>query len=279
MPSRENVADYQAYRAVVEGLVGRINGRWATVGHTPVQFLHRSLGTDALVSLYRAADALLVTSLRDGMNLVAKEFVAARNDEDGVLILSEFAGAAAELGEALVVNPNDVDGMATACQLALTMPREERRRRMRALRAHVRTHNVTAWVSAFLTALSEVPEVAPPRPVFVGGQLDPELEAVVRAPSLTLLLDHDGTLVPLAPTPDRAPPDADLLALLELLSRLPGTRVHVISGRDRETLERWYGGLAIGLHAEHGSAFRLPGDGRWRDLGLSLGTGVRPSCG
>jgi trehalose 6-phosphate synthase/phosphatase len=138
----------------VEELVGRINGRFGTHRWTPIRYINRSVSDTVLSALYRAADVLLVTPLRDGMNLVAKEFVATRVDGDGVLVLSEFAGAADELTRALIVNPYDVDGMAESINLALTMPRAERRDRMRAMREHVMVHDVAEWSRIFLDALA-----------------------------------------------------------------------------------------------------------------------------
>jgi trehalose 6-phosphate synthase/phosphatase len=138
----------------VEGLVGRINGKFGTPTWTPVHYMYKNVRDDLLLALYRAADAFVVTPLRDGMNLVAKEFVASRADDDGVLVLSEFAGATDELGEALVVNPYDVDGVADAIHHALTMDVSERRRRMSALRARVADHDVDWWSNAFLEALA-----------------------------------------------------------------------------------------------------------------------------
>jgi trehalose 6-phosphate synthase/phosphatase len=154
VPSRGNVNEYRRARREVEALVGRINGEFATPSWTPIQYLFRSVPPSMLMALYRAADVMLVTPLRDGMNLVAKEFPACRADEDGVLVLSEFAGAVDELTDAVVVNPYDVDGVAEAIHAALTMPGPERRTRMRRLRAQVLEHDVHRWVTDFLAALS-----------------------------------------------------------------------------------------------------------------------------
>jgi trehalose 6-phosphate synthase/phosphatase len=153
VPSRDRVAAYRRFRREVEGSVGRINGHLGTPTWTPIHYLYRGVSADMVLALCRAADVFLVTPLRDGMNLVCKEFVASRVDEDGVLVLSEFAGAADELTEALLVNPYDVDGTAEAIHRALTMDEPERRRRMRALRATVLEHDVHRWVAAFLDQL------------------------------------------------------------------------------------------------------------------------------
>jgi trehalose 6-phosphate synthase/phosphatase len=153
VPSRGRVGAYRRFRGEVESLVGRINGEFATPSWSPIQYLYRSVPMTTLVALYRAADVMLVTPVRDGMNLVAKEFVACRADEDGVLILSEFAGAADELTDALVVNPYDVDGVAAAIHDALSWPGPERRARMRKLRDKVFGHDVHVWANEFLSAL------------------------------------------------------------------------------------------------------------------------------
>src|SRR5579884_1749929 len=153
VPSRDKVPSYQEFRRQVDELVGRINGAFSTVDWIPIHYVHRSLAPRQVVALYRAADVMLVTPLRDGMNLVAKEFVTCRTDEDGVLVLSEFAGAAAEMGEALQVNPYDIDTMAQAYDEALTMPEEDRRVRMRALRQRIAARDVHHWAESFIDAL------------------------------------------------------------------------------------------------------------------------------
>ena len=153
VPSRGRVGAYRRFRSEVEALVGRINGEFATPSWTPIQYIYRSLPANLLLALYRTADVMLVTPVRDGINLVAKVFVATRSDESGVLVLSEFAGAADELREALIVNPYDVDGTAAALHYALTMDGAERRRRMVRLREQVMENDVHRWVAQFLQAL------------------------------------------------------------------------------------------------------------------------------
>lgn len=155
VPSRGRVRAYRRFRDDIEALVGRINGELGTPTWTPIHYLHRSVPPATLVALYRAADVMLVTPLRDGMNLVAKEFAASRTDEDGVLVLSEFAGAVDELSDACVVNPYDVDGVADTIHRALTMSNDERRDRMRRLRSRVFAHDVYQWAREFLDALSK----------------------------------------------------------------------------------------------------------------------------
>jgi trehalose 6-phosphate synthase/phosphatase len=196
---------------------------------------------------------MLVTPLRDGMNLVAKEFAASRVDEDGVLVLSEFAGAAVELDGAVVVNPYDVEAVADTILHALSLPRAARRARMKMLRRQVTERDVHAWAAGFVTTLLEA---------------CPSLAAVLKSAGTSahvrLLLDYDGTLVPLARSPEAATPDEELSRLLQALAALPGTRVDIVSGRPREPLEEWFGHLPVSLWAEHGFWHR-PGPSQvWR---------------
>jgi trehalose 6-phosphate synthase len=153
VPSRERITEYKDLRRSVEELVGSINGTHAEVGSPVVHYLRRNLPFEELIAIYQAADVMVVTPLCDGMNLVSKEYVATRFDDTGVLILSEFAGAAAELKDALLVNPHDVNGMAEAMEQALTMPPDAVRRRMRRLRRVVGRHDVHEWARQFLVAL------------------------------------------------------------------------------------------------------------------------------
>ena len=153
VPSREDIPNYKELRREVELLVSQINGEFTESGWVPIHYMHRNLTRKQLLTYYRSADSLLVTSLKDGMNLVAKEFCAAQVDECGVAIISEFTGAAAELhAGALIVNPNDFAGIAEAIHRACIMPADEKQSRMRLLRDIIRTHNVQNWADAFLTA-------------------------------------------------------------------------------------------------------------------------------
>ncbi|PJJ70200.1 trehalose 6-phosphate synthase [Sediminihabitans luteus] len=157
-PSRENVGAYQDLREHVEGLVGRINGEFGEIGHSAIHYLHHSYPPEEMAAMYLAADVMLVTSLRDGMNLVAKEYVAARSDDRGVLVLSEFTGAADEMSSgALLVNPHDIDGMKDSIVAAAHMDHREQRRRMRRLRRRVLSDDVAKWSDSFLGVLTAMP--------------------------------------------------------------------------------------------------------------------------
>jgi alpha,alpha-trehalose-phosphate synthase [UDP-forming] len=155
VPSREEDAHYQRERENLERLIGEINGEHASVGRAPIHYLYQSVEPDELVALYCAADVMLVTPLRDGMNLVAKEYVACRVDGNGTLVLSEFAGAALELRGAILVNPHDLDGLKDAIRFALTLDADEARSRLRRMRRIVRRHNVHTWADGFLSALRD----------------------------------------------------------------------------------------------------------------------------
>ena len=261
IPSRGGVESYRTFRHQVEETVGRINGACATLRSTPIHYVHRSVSPRELVSLYLAADVMLVTPLRDGMNLVAKEFAASRVDGDGVLVLSEFAGAAAELGDAVVVNPYDLDGVVSGIRRALDMPVDERRRRMRNLRARVSAYDVHAWAEAFIGRLATARGT--------GARFDVEaplaaaLDAARRQTGLHLLLDYDGTLVPIAEAPELAVPDDELLALVATLADCPGVAVHLVSGRPRAWLDDWFGHLPVALWAEHGYWHRTAAGETW----------------
>ena len=265
VPSRGEVESYQRFRRQVEEAVGRINGTCGTLRSTPIQYVYQSVNSEELVALYLAADAMLVTPLRDGMNLVAKEFLASRVDEDGVLVLSEFAGAAAELGEAVVVNPYDVDAVAEAILHAIEMSPDERRARMRPMRRRVLDYDIHTWAGAFMAALhGEGHAAAAPgagRPLPSLGTALTERRGRGR---LRMLLDYDGTLVPLTRSPELAAPDGDLLSLLQALSADDSITVEVVSGRPRETLEAWFGHLPVLLWAEHGFWRRSLGATGWQ---------------
>jgi trehalose 6-phosphate synthase/phosphatase len=266
VPSRGEVGAYEELGHRLNALVGRINGTHGTAEWTPVTYLLQSFDRAEVCALLRASDVLLVTPIRDGMNLVAKEYVAARTDEDGVLVLSELAGAAHEMGHALFVNPYDVDASARVYHAAITMPPPERRRRMRVMRARVLAYDVHRWVGSFLERLAAT---VPPRAgaSAEGGSRASDAEALLgrarSATDLVLLLDYDGTLREFELDPDSASPSEELIGLLRRLAARPRTQLHLVSGRRRADLERWFGELAIGLHAEHGLVSRLARDGEW----------------
>ncbi len=259
VPSRMGVESYQKMKTTIDELVGRVNGRFGTLEWTPVHYQFRTFPQDQLVPLYSASDVMLVTPMRDGMNLVAKEYVASRPDASGVLILSEMAGAASEFGEALTVNPNDIPGMAWAIKAALEMPPNSQTEAMTAMRERLRRYDVVRWAGDFLDALAE--GGAPVDQRLLSAEVAARLERDFwKASRRLLLLDYDGTLVPLKATPAQARPDA---ALLTTLKRLAETAdVVVVSGRPCDWLVGAFNGLDVHLIAEHGAWIRERG-GEW----------------
>lgn len=269
-PSREQVEAYQQLREEVEVTVGHINGAHGSIGHAPLIYLHRSYSREEMAALYLAADVMVVTPLRDGMNLVAKEYVACRADEGGALILSEFTGAADELRAALLMNPHDIDALKAAMLRAIHLPREEQRRRMRSLRKAVYDNDVTHWATQYLEAVTasaeahtkqqeaerdgEHSESLVPAEVFVSSELRARLRRLATAPTLIVASDFDGTLAEIVARPQ----DARILPrarhALEVLQESSDVQVILLTGRSNEGLrvtglepEEWI------LSASHGA--------------------------
>jgi trehalose 6-phosphate synthase/phosphatase len=263
VPSRGEVDSYQRFKREVEESVGRINGACGTLSSVPVHYIHASVSHRELVALYRAADVMLVTPLRDGMNLVSKEFVASRVDDRGVLVLSELAGAAAELDGVLLVNPYDVDAVARTVRDALTMPAGEQRARMRRLRRRVMSRDIHAWAQSFLDGMPASAAHARSAGAHAEPALATVIDAARRSRQLRLLLDYDGTLVPLVRAPELAAPDDELKALLADLAASPRIRLEIVSGRPRGTLDEWLGDLPVPLWAEHGFWYRSSPGASW----------------
>jgi len=254
VPSRESVETYRQLKAEVDELVGSINGTYSSIDWTPVRYLYRSLPFDALVGAYGAADVALITPLRDGMNLIAKEYVAARDGGTGVLVLSEMAGAAKELGEALLVNPFDRDAMVEALREALTMPEAEQRARNEAMRRRIRRYDVKRWAQDFLGSLEQIKltQVGYGAHLLDDWQRERLIGAYRGASKRLLLLDYDGTLMPFAARPEDVVPAGEVRDLLQALGGDERNEVVIVSGRERATLDEWLGELPVELVAEHG---------------------------
>jgi trehalose 6-phosphate synthase/phosphatase len=265
VPSRTTIEDYRLLRQRLEQLVGRINGENGSIGYMPVWYLYRSMSFKKLTALYSASDVCLVTPLRDGMNLIAKEFVATKADSRGVLVLSEMTGAASELGEAVVVNASDKEAVGRAIKEALEMPELEQLERNRVMQERLRRYNVSRWSNDFLHALAEVKTK---QRRMASHRLSKDnrqslLERYEAADSRLLLLDYDGTLVGFRDRPGKAGPDREIIELLESLIADRDNRVVIVSGRDRNTLEAWLGALDLLIVAEHGGWIRESGQD-WR---------------
>jgi len=260
VPSRDEVETYAQLREKLEWLTGRINGVHGTIDWTPISYLYRSLSLEELSALYVLGDVALITPLRDGMNLVAKEFVAANSqlEHQGILILSEMAGAANELSEAITINPNSKEGMVEAIRQALEMPQRQRRQKNTLMQKRIKRYTVGRWASDFLESLRTIKtmqsELAMKR---LSNEARAQLVASYRTSRNRLfLLDYDGTLIGFFDDPESASPDERLIRIVEQLSSDPNNQVVIISGRDRHTLTRWLGQLKVNMIAEHGAFVR-----------------------
>lgn len=254
VPSRDHVEHYQAIKSHIDEMVGKINGSYGTLDWTPIIYQYRSLSFDELIALYNTSDVALVTPLRDGMNLIAKEFIAARTNEKGVLILSEMAGAVDELDQAIIINPNIKEEIAAAIHQALEMPLEQQKSRLEIMQQRVADYTVTVWAEDFLNSLKQVKIDQQTLGVNVleGRSQSQIVRDFCRAKSRLLFLDYDGTLTPIVADPVDAKPDNQLLEILHALTRIEDTRVVILSGRDKSTLEKWFRGIPVDLSAEHG---------------------------
>ena len=265
VPSRDRVNSYADLKTEIDKEIGAINGRYSTMEWTPVRYFYHGFSFEELAAMYYVADVALVTPLRDGMNLVAKEYVAVKNDNPGVLILSEMAGAAVELADALPINPNDTEQIAAAIHRALTMPVEEQLRRIERMQAVVSTQTVNKWAADFMKELADVcrRNEAVRRKRLTSETVAAEIVGPYRRAKRRLLLfDYDGTLAPIRSRPEEAVPSHRLCELLRTLGTDAANRVVICSGRDSGTLEKWFGGLPVSLAAEHGAFYK--DRGAWR---------------
>jgi len=258
VPSRTGVDQYMAMKKQIDEMAGKINAKFGSASWTPLIYQFKSYSFEKLAAIYSVSDVCLVTPLRDGMNLVAKEFVASKADGRGVLVLSETAGAAREMGEAIQVNPNDIDEMASAMDEALGISYEEQARRNRQMQKRLERYDINRWAEDFIKKLISVrSERSKLETRLLRGILKKDMiEKYANAASRLLLLDYDGTLVPFADSPEKARPGAKLIETLKKLSSVPENEVVIISGRERRTLENWFKGIKVSLVAEHGAWVR-----------------------
>lgn len=260
VPSRSDVPEYKRLKKETDEVVGRINGKHATVNWTPIWYYYRAMDFDDLIDLYMTSDVAMITPVRDGMNLVAKEYVATRIKGDGVLILSEMAGASKELHESILVNPFDCNAMADAIHKAIVMPVEEQKKRNSGMQKRLSRYTVSHWAKEFMNALTLKAEPnedlnkESPNKIVASKQK----RKFRKAAKKMLLLDHDGTLVDFHENPEMAVPDESLLKTLKQLTLLPNTDVAIVSGRDKMFLEKWFGHLPLTLVAEHGYFVKEP---------------------
>jgi trehalose 6-phosphate synthase/phosphatase len=267
VPSRIGVEHYQFLKQQIDEMVGKVNGKFGTISWTPIVYQYRSLEFQPLVALYRASDVALITPLRDGMNLISKEYVASRVDQSGVLVLSEMAGASSELGEAIIINPNNREEISEAIEEALKMPEQEQQGRIAMMQRRLEHYDVVHWAEEFLKKLSATKQIQNEMSSRILSKANiHRLLAHYRSAARRLLLqDYDGTLVPYALTPQDAKPPEPILNLLRKLAGCPKNDLVLISGRDKNTLYDWFNDIPAGLIAEHGAWLRERNK-EWRHL-------------
>lgn len=281
VPSRDKVPTYKALKEEINRLTGNINSSFGTLSWTPVYYFYRSFPLEVLSAFYKLADIALITPLRDGMNLVCKEYIASRINKRGVMVISEMAGASIELTDAIIVNPNDSNQIVSAIYKGLNMPVKEQELHMEAMQATLRKFNIHHWVELFMDRLEFVKEK---QISMQTKNLDEKVSKSIRerygsSHKRLIMLDYDGTLVPFREEPGKARPDSALLALLSTLNSIEKNRVVLISGRDRHTLENWFGNTGIDMVAEHGVWLKHKGSewGLIETLGDNWKTAIRPA--
>lgn len=281
VPTRSEIKLYRFLKNDVDRLIADINGRFSTISWTPIRYMYRSIPFDTLLAFYNQADVALLTPLRDGMNLIAKEYAAAQTEKNGVIILSEMAGAAEEMGEAIIVNPNDRPAIAEAIKRALEMPEEERIERISIIKKRIQEYDVFRWADDFITKLKNtVNDTSRYGKIVLTRRIQYHiLEDYKKSKQRIFFLDYDGTLVSFSSRPDDAVPDDELYELLDSIASRELNDVVIISGRERSSLTRWFcKSKNLTLVAEHGAWIRYP-DHDW-ELMIDADTGwkklVRP---
>ena len=276
IPSRDDIPAYLERKKELEEKVGMINGKFSTLQWQPLIYRYNHLSFDELAALYQAGDIALITPLRDGMNLVAKEYVASRTTQTGVLILSELTGAASELNEALLVNPTDTKEVCNAIAHSLSMPQFEQKQRMSLMQKRLKEYDVVKWMNDFLEQLTNVKEEQSKLRIKIINDkiVSKILQDYAKATRRVIFLDYDGTLTAFTRIPAEAVPSPQLLELLAKFTADAKNELVIISGRDRYTLHEWLGKLPVTLVAEHGAAIRPRGqewelqttsDTSWKD--------------
>ena len=268
MPSRTDIKAYQKLRLDVEALVAEINGRFGGTYWQPVEIIFSALPFTQYAALYQRADVAFIAPIRDGMNLVAKEYLASHPKSDGILILSETAGAAEELKDAVLVDPYSARSLVNGLKDALTMTPATFLRRAKKMQRYLKIHTVGTWADGFIELLeAPLPVLTVRRTRTLSNNITQRITADYRRSQNRLLLfDYDGTLQPIVSKPEDAIPSQDTLQLLDQLSQDPNNHVVVISGRDKATLKLWLGSLPITLVAEHGAWVRFHDHIQWKQM-------------
>ncbi|MBN1800035.1 MAG: bifunctional alpha,alpha-trehalose-phosphate synthase (UDP-forming)/trehalose-phosphatase [Candidatus Lokiarchaeota archaeon] len=266
-PSRLKVEEYQVLKGDIDEFVGKINGLYSTIGWVPIMYIHQTMQFKNLVAFYKIADAALITPVRDGMNLIAKEYLSCKTEGKGVLILSETAGAAKQLPEAILVNTNNKEEMVEAIFKAMTMSDEEQARKLAVMQERLKNKDVFRWAEDFVDTMIQLRNEAPERTLkFLDSRSKEKLiENYLKSDKRLIILDYDGTLVEFVKDPNDARPDEELLSILNKLAMDDTNNVYIVSGRDKKDLDKWLGDMNIGLVAEHGFWIKEIGD-EWEQI-------------
>jgi trehalose 6-phosphate synthase/phosphatase len=266
VPSRYGVEEYQQLKIQIDEIVGRINGKYNTIEWTPIHYFYRNLKFETLIALYYLSDVALITPFRDGMNLVAKEYVATKVNKKGVLILSEMAGASKELNQAVCINPNDINSIIDGIYVAINMPESEQTHRMEVMQAILKRYTVNRWAELFIKRLKEAKRnTLKMLTKFVNENTIYELLSFYNdSENRLFLLDYDGTLVNFHEDPKKALPSERIMKTLEQITKDERNDVVIISGRDKKILENIFGQMNVGLIAEHGIFDRSNGAKEWQ---------------
>jgi len=266
VPSRVEVEKYQSLKREIEELVGSINGEFGTLNWNPIIYFYRSLPFANLIELYSSSDIALLTPLRDGMNLVAKEFIATKTNHKGVLILSDMTGASKELGEAISVNPYNIESVSDAIYEALNMSDEEQQRTISIMQERIKRYDIYKWASEFIESLGKTEKKqAEYQARKVSDDFIRTLKSeFTKAQSKVLFLDYDGTLQKFYDHPKAAIPDKELYEILDIIASVQQTELVLISGRDKDTFNEWFGDQNYTLIAEHGAWIKQR-EGKWKE--------------
>lgn len=263
VPSRDQVDMYADLKIKIDETIGKLNGKYSELGWTPVHYFYRSFEFEELIAMYHTADIALVSPLRDGMNLVAKEYIATKHSNPGVLILSEMAGAAIELPDAIIINPNDAEEIEKSILQALTMDEDEKMKRMKKMQKRISTQTVKKWASDFVGELQTIKtqNIDINKKVITQNKLNIIKKKYDKAKKRLLVLDYDGTLSTFVKNPEDATPTERTLQLLKNMESDKRNKVVINSGRNHEVLDKWFEGINLDLAAEHGAFYKI--DGKW----------------
>ena len=258
VPSRDTVEIYAELKTHIDQLIGEINGKYSKLGWNPIYYFYRSFSFEELIAMYDIAQIALVTPLRDGMNLVAKEYLATKCNKPGVLILSEMAGAAIELPDAIIINPNDTDQIEKAILQAINMPEKEKKERLDKMQKKISKQDVKKWANDFVDELLDIKtrNRVILQKVVGKRQLTQIKKAYDDAESRLILLDYDGTLAPFVKKPEDAVPSDKVIELLKKMSSDTKNKVVINSGRNHQILDKWFKGLDLDFAAEHGIFYK-----------------------